>query len=498
MKRLFKSAPACGGGVERSETEGVRRVNVRARPLSHRASRGASSPLNWGAFRAAALVISALCVVAPFEPAFAQTRAESAASRHGVPVRQITSPSGINAWIVSDSTVPMIVLRAYWRGGSAIEAENLTGVTGVMTDMLTEGAGALDANAFKERQEDLNMSVGFSAGWDGVGMSVVTLSENRDAAFEMARLALNEPRFDAAPLERIKRQMLVGIRTRDTNPTYLANLALDQALYPNHPYARRTSRESVAAISAATLRERRAALFNRATLQITIVGDIDDAAAGAAIDHVFGALPQGVAPPEPSDVTLLAPTPLIVRELPQPQSLVLFAGPGIQDEDPDWIALAVANYILGGGGFSSRLMDQVREQRGLVYGIGTSPSVRDHSAMVRGSAQTANGNVREAIDVTRAEMARLYSEGATQAEVNDAITYLTGSFALELDSNSKIASVVHSYQAAGREIDYINQRNDRIRAVMLEDVNRVIRRLFNPDAFTFVVVGQPEGLEATQ
>lgn len=450
-----------------------------------------------------ALLAIALSALAPLplahiEPAFAQTRGESAASRHGVPVRQITSPSGINAWMVSDSTVPMIVLRAYWRGGSAIEAENLTGVTSVMTDMLTEGAGALDANAFKERQEDLNMSVGFSAGWDGIGMSVVTLSENRDAAFEMARLALNEPRFDAAPLERIKRQMLVGIRTRDTNPSYLANLALDQALYPSHPYARRTSRESVAAISAANLRERRAALFNRATLQITIVGDIDDAAAGAAIDHVFGALPQGSAPPEPADVTLLAPTPLIVRELPQPQSLVLFAGPGIQDEDPDWIPLAVANYILGGGGFSSRLMDQVREQRGLVYGIGTSPSVRDHSAMVRGSAQTANGNVREAIDVTRAEMARLYNEGATQAEVNDAITYLTGSFALELDSNSKIASVVHSYQAAGREIDYVNQRNDRIRAVTLEDVNRVIRRLLNPDTFTFVVVGQPEGLEASQ
>ncbi|WP_167755750.1 M16 family metallopeptidase [Vitreimonas flagellata] len=440
----------------------------------------------------------ALFASAPLQPAFAQARAESSASRHGVPVRQITSPGGISAWIVSDSTVPMIVLRAYWRGGSAIEAENLTGVTGVMTDMLTEGAGALDANAFKERLEDLNMSVGFSAGWDGIGMSVVTLSENRDAAFEMARLALHEPRFDAAPLERIKRQMLVGIRTRDTNPSYLANLALDQALYPNHPYARRTSRESVAAMNAATLRERRAALFNRTTLQITIVGDIDDAGAGAAIDHVFGALPQGSAPPEPADVSLAAPTPLIVRELPQPQSLVLFAGPGIQDEDPDWIPLAVANYILGGGGFSSRLMDQVREQRGLVYGIGTSPSVRDHSAMVRGSAQTANGNVREAIDVTRAEMARLYSEGATQAEVNDAITYLTGSFALELDSNSKIASVVHSYQTAGRSIDYINQRNDRIRAVTLEDVNRVIRRLFNPDAFTFVVVGQPEGLEPSE
>lgn len=457
-----------------------------------------SPPARGGVFKAAALAMLALCATVPIEPAFAQTRTESAAARHGVPVRQITSPGGISAWLVSDSTVPMVVMRAYWRGGSAIEPDALIGVTSVMADMLTEGAGALDANAYKERLEELNMSVGFNAGWDGVGMSVTTLSESRDAAFEMARLALNEPRFDGAPLERIKRQMLVGIRTRETNPSYIGNLALDQALYAGHAYARRTSRESVAAISRETLQERRAALFNRATLQITIVGDIDEAAAGAAIDHIFGALPQGAAPPEPVDVTLAAPTPLIVRPLPQPQSLVLFAGPGIQDEDPDWIPLAVANYILGGGGFSSRLMDQVREQRGLVYGIGTGPAVRDHSALIRGQAQTENANVREAIEVTRAEMARLYSEGATQAEVNDAITYLTGSFALDLDSNSKIASVVHSYQAAGRDIEYINRRNDLIRAVTRDDVNRVIRRLFNPDAFTFVVVGQPEGLEATQ
>jgi zinc protease len=428
-------------------------------------------------------------------PALAQTQVEAPAQREGVQVARIVSPGGIEAWLVSDSTVPMIVLRAYWDGGSAIEPDAQSGVTGVMTDMLTEGAGDLDANAFKERLEELNMGLGFSAGWDGVGLSVTTLSENREAAFEMARLALMQPRFDAAPLERIKRQMLVGIRTRDTNPSYIGNLALDQALYPGHVYARRTSRESVAAISRSALIERRAALFNRATLQITIVGDIDAETAGRSVDAIFGALPQGARPPEPADVTLIAPTPLIVRELPQPQSLVLFAGPGIQDEDPDWIPLAVANYILGGGGFSSRLMDQVREQRGLVYGIGTGPAVRDHSALIRGSAQTENGDVREAIEVTRAEMARLHRDGATQAEVNDAITYLTGSFALDLDSNTKIAGVVHGYQTANRPIDYINRRNDLIRAVTRDDVNRVIRRLFNPDAFTFVVVGQPEGLE---
>ncbi|MGD9980790.1 MAG: M16 family metallopeptidase [Hyphomonadaceae bacterium] len=441
-------------------------------------------------------MIAALALLAFTAPAHAQQRqAESAASRHEVNVERIVSPGGIEAWLVSDSTVPIIVLRAYWRGGSAIEPERLTGVTGVMTDMMTEGSGQLAANAFKERLQDLNMSLGFGSSWDGVGMTLTTLSENRDAAVEVARLALHEPRFDAEPLARIKRQMLVGIRTRETNPSYIANLALDTALYPTHPYARRTSRESVEAINRAALIERRAALFNRATLQITIVGDISAADAGRAVDSIFGALPQGAAPPEPADATLAAPTPLIVRELPQPQSLVLFVGPGIQDEDPDWIPLTVANYILGGGGFSSRLMDQVREQRGLVYGIGTSPSVREHSAVIRGSAQTENGDVREAIEVTRAEMARLHREGATQTEVNDAITYLTGSFALDLDSNTKIAGVLHGYQVAGRDIDYLNRRNDLIRAVTLEDVNRAIRRLFDPDDYTFVVVGQPNGLE---
>jgi zinc protease len=484
MRRATFSLPPCGGGQGGGcRRQGFKTSHPHAQP---RPTRGR---------RVVALI--AVALFALLSPAYAQRQTQSAASSHAVDIEAITSPAGIEAWLVADSTVPMIVLRAFWRGGSAIEPERLTGVTGVMTDMMTEGSGALDANAFKERLQDLNMSVGFGSSWDGVGMTLTTLSENRDAAVEMARLALNEPRFDAEPLARIKRQMLVGIRTRETNPSYIANLAIDQALYPNHPYARRTSRESVEAINRAAMQERRAALFNRATLQITIVGDISAADAGAMVDAIFGALPQGTRPPEPPDVTFAAATPLIVRALPQPQSLVLFAGPGIQDEDPDWIPLAVANYILGGGGFSSRLMDQVREQRGLVYGIGTGPSVREHSAVIRGSAQTENGDVKEAIEVTRAEMARLYRDGATQAEVNDAITYLTGSFALDLDSNAKISSAVHAYQASGRNIDYINRRNDLIRAVTLDDVNRVIRRLFDPDDYTFVVVGQPEGLEQT-
>lgn len=433
---------------------------------------------------------------AAIAPPAAVAETESAAARYGVDAEVIRTASGIEAWLVSDSTVPMIVVRAYWRGGSASEPARLAGVTGVMADMLTEGAGAYDANAFKERMQDLNMSLAFGAGWDGVSMSLTTLSENRDAAFAMARMALSQARFDAEPLSRIKGQSLVGIRQRETNPNFIANLALDQALFPGHVYARRTSRESITAITRAALAERAAQLLTRDRLQITIVGDIDAETAGRLIDETFAGLPQTAPLLEPADASLAPASAQIVRPLPQPQSLILFAAPGIQDEDPDWIPLAVANYILGGGGFSSRLMSEVRERRGLVYGVGTSPSVRDHVALLRGSAQTENGDVQEALAAIRAEIARFHAGGATQAEVDDAITYLTGSFALDLDSNSKIATVLQSYRIAGRDIGYINRRNDLIRAVTLADVNRVAQRLFNPEAFTFVIVGQPEGLEA--
>jgi zinc protease len=444
-----------------------------------------------------ALAIALALVLAGVAPqAIAQPRAEQSATQaHRVPVQQVVSPGGVQAWLVSDSTVPMIVLRAYWRGGASLDEPRIFGVSTIMADMLTEGAGALDANAFKQRLEELNAQIGFGAGWDGVSMSITTLTANRDAVFDLARQTLASPRFDAAPLERIKRQVLVGIRQRETNPSFIGNLALDQALIAGHPYARRTTREGVSAITRADLQARRAALLRRGNLQITVVGDIDAQNLGRLLDSTFGALPQGAPTDTIANANIAAATPLIVRPLPQPQSLILFSAPGVQDEDPDWIPLAVANYILGGGGFSSRLMDQVREQRGLVYGISTSPSVRDHLALIRGSAQSENGDTAQAIQVTRDEIGKFYAQGATQAEVDDAIRYLTGSFALSLDSNVNISDVVHGYQVAGRDIDYINRRNSLISAVTLADVNRVIQRLYNPANFSFVVVGQPENLQ---
>jgi zinc protease len=446
--------------------------------------------------RAVALSLALLATGAPVA-AFAQPTEQAPVREHGVPVKLVTSPDGIKAWVVSDSTVPMIVLSAYWKGGTTSDPKGLEGATSVMGDMLTEGAGDLDSDAFKVRMEELNISLGFGAGADGTSMDLTTLTKNRDAAFEMARLALAAPRFDPEPLARIKRQAEIGIKQRETSPGYIANLALDGATIPGHPYASRTTLASVNAISKAALQARRAAILARDNLQITVVGDIDDATLGALLDKTFGALPAHASAPEAADIAPKAGPLVIVKALPQPQSVILFSAPGIQDEDPDWIPLVIANYILGGGSFASRLMDEVREKQGLVYGISTGPRVLNHLATLRGSAQTKNESVKHAIDVIKAEITRLHDQGATVKEVEDAKTYLTGSFALDLDGNSKIAGVLQSYQISGRSIDYINKRNDLIRAVTPADVDRVIKRLFVADQFVFVVVGQPADMPAT-
>lgn len=452
------------------------------------------------------LIVSTLIAFGAVAPAFAQAPAQHARAtaavapakppERGVRVQEVVSPKGVRAWLVSDSTVPIITLRASWRGGSALEPPEKSGLIGVMADMLTEGSGELSADQFKVRLEELNMSLGFGANWDGVGMTLTTLTRNRDAAFDLARLVLQRPRFDDAPLARIKRQMEIGIRQRETNPSFIANKALDDALIPGHPYALRTTLEGVRAITRQDLQKAFTDLVVRDSMIVTVVGDITADALAPLLDQVFGALPASGMKAKLPAAQIRPAQGVIVRSLPQPQSLVVFAAPGIDDNDPDWIALTVANYIVGGGGFSSRLMDEVREKRGLVYGIGSGPSVRDLAAFIRGSAQTENKDVKEALTVIRAELQKLVDAGVTDAEVRDAKTYLTGSFPLSLSSNADIASVLHSIQWDGRDIGYINRRNALIDAVTRADVERVLRRLYAPENFTFVVVGQPEGLAA--
>jgi zinc protease len=177
-----------------------------------------------------------------------------------------------------------------------------------------------------------------------------------------------------------------------------------------------------------------------------------------------------------------------------PQSVAVFGHKGLMRDDPDFIPAFVMNYVLGGGSFSSRLTEEVREKRGLAYSVYSYLSATDGAGLYMGGVQTANERIAESLEVIKAEWARLAAEGLTEEDLNKAKTYLTGSFPLRFDSNSKIANYLLFAQMEDLGLDYINTRNGLIEAVTLEDVKRVAARLLKPEELSFVVVGKPVGL----
>jgi zinc protease len=184
------------------------------------------------------------------------------------------------------------------------------------------------------------------------------------------------------------------------------------------------------------------------------------------------------------------PEPLI-KQLPQPQTLVLFSGPGVRRDDPDFFAAYTLNYILGGGGFSSRLVEDVREKRGLTYGIGTGLSIQPAYWRWTGSSSTMNDKAKDVVRLIRENIARLGKDGPTEAELADAKAYLTGAFPLSFDSSAKTARNLLGFWQDGQGADYVQHRNEYFEAVTLDDLKRVAAKYMKPDDFTFVMVGQP-------
>jgi zinc protease len=178
-----------------------------------------------------------------------------------------------------------------------------------------------------------------------------------------------------------------------------------------------------------------------------------------------------------------------------PQSVALFGHAGIERDHPDYFPAYVMNHILGSGGFESRLMHEVREKRGLTYGIYSYLLPKDHAAVYLGSVASANAVMAETIAVVRAEWQKMASEGVTEEELEAAKKYLTGAYPLRFDGNSQIANIMVGMQMQGLPIDYINTRNDKVNAVTLEDIRRVASELLQPDQLHFVVVGKPVGLD---
>ena len=418
--------------------------------------------------------------------------------RAAVEIQEVVSPGGINAWLVEEHSIPFVALEIRFKGGASLDPKDKRGATNLMTGLIEEGAGDLDARAFAEARDALAASFDFDVWDDAFSVSARFLTENQDQAVALLREALVNPRFDDDSLERVRGQVLSIIRSDATDPNTIANRTLDEMVFGDHPYA--TSRDGtldgVSALTRDDVVAAHRAVLARDRIYVGASGDITAEQLGALLDALLGDLPAtGASLPE--DVEPRVEGGVTVVPFETPQSVALFGHEGIPRDDPDFFPAFVANQIFGGNGRQSRLSFEVREERGLTYSVGSYLVNFDHADLLLGQFASANDRVAAAIDVVKEEWTKIAAEGVTETELEEVKTYLTGAYPLRFDGNGPIARIMVGMQTVGLTPDYIATRNDQVNAVTLEDVKRVAERIFQPENLHFVVVGQPEGLESS-
>lgn len=416
-----------------------------------------------------------------------------AGSAGAVDIQHVVSPKGIEAWLVEEHTVPVIAVSFAFEGGAAQDPAGKAGVAYMLSGLLDEGAGPLDSRAFQTALDEYSIGLSFDASRDTFSGSLRTLSMHRDEAVRLARLALNEPRFDPEPVERIRSQVITGIKSGERDPGEIASRAMMEAVFGGHPYAAPSegTAESVATITADDLDAYRNKLLARDNLRVAVVGDIDAAELGPMLDQIFGDLPvkanrigvPDVAPREAKTIDV----PMAI-----PQAIIQVAGNGLKRDDPDFIAASVASYILGGGGFTSRLYEEIREKRGLAYSVWLGLIPLDHAGLWFVSTSTRADQAGTVVALIEDEVKRFAEEGPTEAELAEAKAYLIGSYPLRFDTSGSIADQLLAIQLEDLGIDYIDKRNDLIAAVTIDDIRRVSKRLFGDDGRVVVRVGTPE------
>ena len=424
--------------------------------------------------------------------------AAGAPAAQAMQIEKITSPSGIAAWLVREKTVPLVVLNYAFHGGTSQDDADKAGTANLAADMLDEGAGDLDGKTYHERLESHAIELGFRVGRDYFHGSLRTLNEHRDEAFDLLRLALNKPRFDADAVERVRGQELAGLRRETTNPNNVSSRRWWETAFPDHPYGREAkgSLETLPRVTADDMRDYVRRAFARNELTISIVGDVDAKTAGELIDRAFAGLP---AKNDLKPVASATPSGLgrrIVVNVDVPQAVVTFGGQGIARNDPDFMAAYIVNHILGGGSMSSRLYREVREKRGLAYGVSDSLVWFRRAAIVLGGTATRSDRTADALAVIESETKRMAENGPTADELAAAKSFLKGSYALTLDSSAKIAAQLTQIQLDNLGIDYIDRRGGLIDAVTIADTKRAAKRLYG-GGMLVTVAGRPKGLTSS-
>ncbi|MBM3514846.1 MAG: insulinase family protein [Alphaproteobacteria bacterium] len=407
-------------------------------------------------------------------------------------VKAVKSPGGISAYLNEDHGNQIVALSFYFAGGSALDPNERAGLSNFATALLDEGAGDKDSFEFQSELENRSIRWRVGADKDAIAGSITATTDNLDAALDLLALALTQPRFDAEPIDRIRKQILIKIKSDTENPNRIAASTLMTALFGDHPYGRNDdgTAETVAQLGADDFKAWAKARFARDRLIVAASGDITARQLGRALDRAFGRLPAmtGLATALP-EAPIAAAANVVRVEKKLPQSVIYLGQQGIRRSDPDWYTAQVVDYVFGSGSFTSRLMDEIREKRGLAYSVFSSLQPLDVGAFVMAGAGTRAEAAEESIAVFRDEWRKLNESGITAEELQGAKDYLTGAWPLRFTATTRIADTLVAVQRDKLGLKYLDERNDLINKVTLEDANRVARRIYDPATLKVVVVG---------
>jgi zinc protease len=415
-------------------------------------------------------------------------------SKAMVAIQDITTPSGIKAWLVEDHAVPLVTINFMVKGGAAADGATKAGLTTVATQMLLEGAGQYDSLAFSKQLDEYAVRLSFNTGRDYFSGTLQTLTENLPKAIELASLALTQPRLDKTSFARVKAQQLSSLQAANQNPAEQAKKLWWRTAFKGHPYSVPTEGEmaTVEKLTLKDVQEFAATRLGRNALIISVAGAVNKEQATAIVEGIFGNLPVITVPAPVAVQAVQKSGNTVVEKVSLPQSVAIFGQTGVRRIDKDYYAATLLNYVIGGGGFASRLMHEVREKRGLTYGIGTALSDTIAQPLFFGQVSSANETVTEALTLTKQILADIAKNGITAQELQDAKDHENGSFPLDLDNTDRLASLASAMQYYDLPKDFLEKRESLISAVTLDQINQLAAKVFHSDALVIAIVGNPQ------
>ncbi len=423
-------------------------------------------------------------------------------SMAAIPIQQWTQASGAKVYLVESPAIPMLDVQIDFDAGSRRDPADKAGLASVTATLLAQGVAArngqpaMDENALGEAWADLGASFDSGAGADRMSFSLRTLTDPEllDKAVALAARQIGEPSFPDNIWERGRQKIIASLKESYTRPGSVAGRAYSKAVYGNHPYGYETTEASVGRISVADMRAFYAANVVACRARVSMVGAVTRAQADAIAQRLLSRLPQtpcASLPAQPAVPEVAALTQAEQKVIPfdSAQAQVLMGQPGYKRSDPQFFPLLVGNYILGGGGFVSRLTNEVREKRGLTYGVSSGFSPGLHAGAFTIGLQTRPDQVGQALEVTRKVLRDFVADGPTEAELKAAKDNLIGGFALLIDSNRKLLGNISNIAWNDLPLDYLDTWTEKVNKVSVADIKAAFAQKLQPEKMVTIILG---------